>query len=73
MDFVEIKVLQAEAVLLQQARNGIRRRHQQPFALVDKVHRRDFAGVEPGQYRQIVGRRPRLAGQQHHRGAIGER
>ncbi|MNT46099.1 hypothetical protein D3C72_1827240 [compost metagenome] len=73
MDLVVVEVLQAQVVARQQARHGIDRRHQQAFLAADEVHRRRLAVLEVGEDRQPTRLGPVLAGQQHHRGAVGQR
>ncbi|MND97938.1 hypothetical protein D3C80_902720 [compost metagenome] len=73
MDFVVVKVLQRQAIACQQARHGIHRRHQQPFAPRDKIHRSGFAIDQIGKHLQPLLLRPRFAAQQHQRSTIGQR
>ncbi|KPW11613.1 Uncharacterized protein ALO91_05882 [Pseudomonas syringae pv. aceris] len=73
MDFVVIEVLKGQAIAGQQTRNGVDRRHQQPFCTVDEIHRCGLAITPVGQHRQAPLASPFLAGQQHHRCAIGQR
>ncbi len=73
MDLVVVEVLQAQAVACQQPRHRVDRRHQQALLAIDEVHRRRLAVLEIGQDRQAARLRPLLAGQQYHRGAVGQR
>ncbi|MNJ55667.1 hypothetical protein D3C77_511740 [compost metagenome] len=73
MDFVVVKVLQAQAIACQQARHRVGRRHQQPFLAFDEVHGRRFAIDQIGQHVQIVLAGPVFTAQQYHRSAIGQR
>ncbi|COV83632.1 Uncharacterised protein [Mycobacterium tuberculosis] len=73
MDFVEVEVLQAQPVTGQQPGYRVGRRHQQAVVAVDIVDRGGLGIHEIGQRSQRVCLRPLFAGQQCHRGAVGQR
>ena len=73
MDLVEVEVLQSYTVAGQQPGNRIGRSHQQAVLAVDVIDRSRLGVDEVGQRCQRMGLRPFLAGQQYHRGAVGQR
>ncbi|MNV55299.1 hypothetical protein D3C71_1475290 [compost metagenome] len=73
VDFVVVEVLQAQAITCQQPWHRVDRRHQQPFGAVDEIHRRRFTVAPIRKDRQAARLRPLFTGQQHHRGAVGQR
>ncbi len=73
MDLVEVEVLQREPVALQHPRDGVRRGHQQALVAVDVVDRGGLGVDEVRQHRQAALLGPLLTGEQHGRGAVGQR
>ena len=73
VDLVEVEVLQRQAGALEQPRDGVHGRHQQPLVAVDVVDRRGLGVREVGEHRQVALGRPLVAGEQHQRGAVGQR
>ncbi len=73
MDLVEVELLQRHPGPREHLRHRVGRRHQQSFALVDVVDGRCLRAREVGQHGDLVRGRPLLAGEQHRRGAVGQR
>ena len=73
VDLIEIEVLQTQPVAGQQPGHRVGRRHQQAVGAVDVIHRGGLGVDEVGQRSQPVLIGPVLAGQQCHRGAVGQR
>ena len=73
VDLVEVEVAQAKSVAGQQPRYRVGRCHQQTIGTVDVVHRSGLGVDEEGERGQRVRLCPTLAGQQCHRGAVGQR
>ena len=73
MDLKEVEVSQAQSIAGQQSRHRIGGCHQQPIVTVDVIHRRGLGIDEVGQRSHRVLSRPLFAGQQCHRGTVGQR
>ncbi len=71
VDLVEVEVLQRESGLLEHARHGHGRRHEQAFAM-DEIHGGHLGMREVGLDRQAARGGPFVAGQQHGCRAVGQ-
>src|SRR3954471_19885 len=65
VNLIEVEVLQAQTVSLEETRHGIRRRDEQPLVAVDVVDGSRLGIDEPGERRQTVLGGPVLAREQH--------
>ena len=73
MDLVEVEVAQRQPGAGEQPRHRVRGRHQQAIAAVHEVDRRGLGVHKVRQDGQPALLGPLLGGEQHHRGAVGQR